>query len=82
MGVYSDALIRKLKTRRRERGLTQAELARRLFVARATVCDWEHGRSLPSSLLLLRLCVELSLPQAEMCTALVKAQAERGGGAA
>ena len=37
----------KLKNLRHERGLTQAELARALFVSRTAVSKWESGRGYP-----------------------------------
>ena len=38
----------KLQTLRKERGLTQDELAEQLFVSRAAVSKWESGRGYPS----------------------------------
>ena len=38
----------KLQTLRKERGLTQEELAAALFVSRTAVSKWESGRGLPS----------------------------------
>ena len=35
---------------RKKLGLTQAELARRLDVNRAAVCQWEHGKQKPLAL--------------------------------
>ncbi len=35
---------------RKKLGLTQAELARRLGVNRAAVCQWEHGKQKPLEL--------------------------------
>ena len=44
-----------LKELRRERGLTQEDLAEEVWVARRTVSRWETGRSLPDLDLLPRL---------------------------
>lgn len=38
----------KLKTLRKEKGLTQAQLAEQLFVSRSTVAKWENGLGLPN----------------------------------
>ena len=38
----------KLKQLRMEKGLTQAELAEKLFVSRSTVAKWENGLGLPN----------------------------------
>lgn len=38
----------KLKQLRKEKGLTQAQLAEALFVSRSTVAKWENGLSLPN----------------------------------
>lgn len=40
---------------RKERGLTQAQLAELLGVRQATVSDWEHGKVIPSRLAVLAL---------------------------
>lgn len=37
-----------LKKLRTEKGLTQAQLAEKLFVSRSTVVKWENGLGLPS----------------------------------
>lgn len=39
----------KLKALRLERGLTQAQLAERLFVSRSTIAKWENGLGLPNA---------------------------------
>jgi len=38
---------RQINALRRRLGLTQSELARRLGVNRAAVCQWEHGKQKP-----------------------------------
>lgn len=45
-----------------KRGLTQADLARKLHVSVNTVWDWEQGRK-PSVKHLHQLCQELQIPQ-------------------
>lgn len=44
-----------LRNTRRARGMTQQELAARLFVSRQTVSSWETGRNLPNLETLARL---------------------------
>lgn len=41
-------LYKKIQTLRKERGLTQEELANMLFVSRTAVSKWETGRGIPS----------------------------------
>lgn len=54
---------RRLEHLRKERALTQAELARRLGVQRTIVASYEHGQSLPPLPMLERLSkvLEISL---------------------
>ena len=51
---------------RRERGLTQEELARRLYITRQAVSRWERGLSLPSVPLLVPLAGALGLSISEL----------------
>ena len=44
-----------LKARRKEKGLTQEELAIRLNVVRQTVSKWESGRSVPDADILMKI---------------------------
>ena len=39
-----------LKEIRKKTGLTQAQFAEKLGVRRATICDWENGKSIPAFL--------------------------------
>lgn len=48
-------LCENIKNLRKEKGLTQEELAARLGVVRQTVSKWEQGLSVPDSELLIRL---------------------------
>lgn len=52
--------------RRRERGLTQRELAEQLSVSAAAVSKWERGRSFPDVTVLEPLGAELGLTAAEL----------------
>lgn len=44
-----------LKTLRKQKGMSQEELAARLHVVRQTVSKWEKGLSMPDSALLLQI---------------------------
>ena len=51
-----------LKTRRAERGWTQAELAERVGVSRKTINTVENNVFIPSTILALRLAQALETP--------------------
>ena len=44
-----------LRLKRKERGLSQEELASRLHVVRQTISKWEKGLSVPDAAMLIRL---------------------------
>ena len=54
---------------RRERGLTQKELAQKLMVSDKTVSKWECGRGLPEVSLMQSLCAELGIGINELLAA-------------
>ena len=58
----SERLANRLKERRGELGLTQAELAERCGVTRKTVNTVENGVFVPSTVLALKLARALSDP--------------------
>jgi len=58
----SERLANRLKERRGELGLTQAELAERCGVTRKTVNTVENGVFVPSTVLALKLARALSEP--------------------
>lgn len=58
----AERLANRLKERRAELSLTQAELAERVGVTRKTVNTVENGVFVPSTLLALKLAAALSLP--------------------
>lgn len=58
----AERLANRLKERRTELGLTQAELAERCGVSRKTVNTVENGVFVPSTLLALKLAAALSEP--------------------
>lgn len=46
----------RLKELRKEHGLTQEELGKKIYVSRSTICKWEIGNGLPSEANLESLC--------------------------
>ena len=60
--AVSERLANRLKERRGELGLTQAELAERCGVTRKTINTVENGVFVPSTVLALKLARALSEP--------------------
>lgn len=58
----SEGLRNRIKERRTELGLTQAELADQCLVTRKTINTVENGVFVPSTLLALRISAALSEP--------------------
>ena len=58
----AERLANRLKERRAELGLTQAELAERVQVTRKTINTVENGVFTPSALLAIKLAQALSVP--------------------
>lgn len=58
-------LARQLKSRREERGLSQDEVAKAIFVSRQTISNWETDKTYPDvqSLLLLSQLFDVSLDE-------------------
>ena len=55
------SLGEKIRQARREKGLTQEQLAQALFVSRQTVSNWENGKTEPDYQMLVRLSQELGM---------------------
>ena len=55
-----------LRLKRRERGLSQEELASRLHVVRQTISKWEKGISVPDSEQLIKIAVILETTVSEL----------------
>ena len=53
---------------RKEKGLTQAELADLLLISDKTVSKWETGKGLPEVSLMLPLCETLGISVNELLT--------------
>lgn len=51
----------KLKELREKKGLSQQELADKLFVSRSAVAKWENGNGIPSEVNLDAICKFLTL---------------------
>ena len=64
----NERLSNRLKERRAELGLTQAELAERVGVSRKTVNTVENGVFVPSTILALKLARALGMPVEELFT--------------
>ncbi|MFL6724212.1 MAG: helix-turn-helix transcriptional regulator [Sphingomicrobium sp.] len=62
----TERLANRIKEKRAELGLTQAELAERCGVSRKTVNTVENGIFIPSTLLALKLAKALNLPVEEL----------------
>ena len=50
-----------IAAKRKEKGLTQLQLAEKLNITDRAVSKWENGRSLPDSAIMLDLCRELGI---------------------
>ena len=62
----AERLANRIKEKRGELGLTQAELAERCGVTRKTVNTVENGVFTPSALLAIKLARSLSVPVEEL----------------
>lgn len=61
----STELARQLKAKREERGLSQDEVSKAIFVSRQTISNWENDKTYPDvqSLLLLGQLFEVSIDE-------------------
>jgi len=58
-----------ISAKRKENGLTQAELAQRLYVTESAVSKWERGISYPDITLVTAICSALEISEHELITA-------------
>ena len=65
-----------LRLKRKERGLSQEELASRLHVVRQTISKWEKGMSVPDSEQLIKIAVILETTVSELLGAQVENEEE------
>lgn len=58
-------LAEQIRIRRKEKGLSQEELAERIYVSRQTISNWETGRTYPDieSLLLLSILFDVTVDE-------------------
>lgn len=52
----------KIKTQRKKLGLTQSDIAKKLFVTRQTVSSWENGKSYPDLNMLVKISDVYEVP--------------------
>lgn len=65
-----------LRVKRKEKGLSQEELAAKLHVVRQTISKWEKGISVPDADLLVRLSEVLETPVAALLGATMEASGD------
>lgn len=58
-----------LMKKRKEKGLTQKELADRLYITESEISKWERGLSYPDITLIAGICSELEISEHELITA-------------
>jgi transcriptional regulator with XRE-family HTH domain len=63
------AFGRFVQTKRRDAGLTQRDLAARLFVTESAVSKWERGLSYPDMSLVISLAAALGVSEGELINA-------------
>lgn len=66
-----------LKTLRKERGLSQEELAAQLHIVRQTVSKWEKALSVPDAQLLINLAEILEVPVSTLLGETIEPSAEK-----
>jgi transcriptional regulator with XRE-family HTH domain len=57
-----------MKKKREQIGLTQQELAEKLFVSRQTVCRWENGTRCPDLVMAKKIALVLGIPMDDLIT--------------
>ena len=55
-----------MKKKREQIGLTQQELAEKLFVSRQTVCRWENGTRCPDLVMAKKIALVLGIPMDDL----------------
>lgn len=61
-----ESIAKKISLRRKELGLTQKELAEKLFVSDKTVSRWETGKQIPDALTMQNIAAVLGMSIAEL----------------
>jgi len=67
-----------LRKYRLQSGLSQQELAGRIFVERSSVASWETGRRIPDVTMILRIAEALNMPADVLLEQAVSSEAETG----
>lgn len=67
-----------LRKYRLQSGLSQQELANRIFVERSSVASWETGRRIPDVTMILRIAEALNMPADVLLEQAVSSEAETG----
>lgn len=65
-----------LKTLRRNKGITQEELAAKLNVVRQTISKWEKGQSVPDAEMLVKLAEIFDVPVSQLPGSRVEPEAQ------
>lgn len=55
-----------IKEKREALGMTQQDLAERLFVSRQTVCRWENGSRCPDLIMSKKISLVLGIPMDDL----------------
>lgn len=58
-----------IETQRKEKGLTVTQLANKLYVSEKTLSNWENGKGLPDTSIMILLCKELDVNVCELLSA-------------
>lgn len=58
-----------IQKKRKEKGMSQKELAKQLFITESAVSKWERGKSYPDITLVKGICEALSITEHELITA-------------
>lgn len=65
-----------LKTLRKNKGITQEELAARLNVVRQTISKWEKGQSVPDAEMLVKLAEIFEVPVSQLLGSRIESDAQ------
>lgn len=65
-----------LKTLRKNKGITQEELAARLNVVRQTISKWEKGQSVPDAQMLVKLAEIFDVPVSQLLGSRIEPDAQ------
>lgn len=66
MGAYMESIANRISRRRKELGLTQKELAERLYVSDKTVSRWETEKQIPDAVTMQNIAAALDISVSEL----------------